>query len=76
MEEIIKQEMRKNIANQMLLPPPEELFKRSVIENEQARTGAPIPFIKFGRLMGLEKIEKLDPNNDGKEIPEQSQSDI
>lgn len=34
MEEIIKQEMRKNIANQMLLPPPEELFKRSVIENE------------------------------------------
>lgn len=34
MEEIFKMEMRKNLANQMLLPPPEELFKRSVIENE------------------------------------------
>jgi hypothetical protein len=33
-DEMFRLEMRKNIENHMLLPPPEELFKRSVIENE------------------------------------------
>jgi hypothetical protein len=61
----------------MLLPPPEELFKKSVIENEQARTGATIPFIKFARLCGKETIEKLDPDNkkDG-DVPEATPTDI
>jgi hypothetical protein len=63
LDEIMRQEVRKNIANQMLLPPPEELFKKTVVENEQARTGAPIPFLKFGRLLGEERIEKLNPDN-------------
>lgn len=76
MEEVMKLE-RSNLGTSMLLPPPEELFKKSVIENEQARTGAPIQFIKFARLMGKEIIEKLDPDK-GKdqESPEPSQSDI
>jgi len=68
--------MRKNIENTMLLPPAEELFKRSVIENEQARTGAPIPFIKFGRLMGKELVEKLNPDNKDLEQPEPTTTDI
>lgn len=63
LDEMLRQEVRKNIANQMLLPPPEELFKKTVVENEQARTGAPIPFLKFGRLLGDEKIEKLNLDN-------------
>lgn len=62
--------MRQNLEkNQLLLPPPEELIKKKLIENEQARTGAPIPFIKFGRLQGKEQIEKLDPENPNKDLP-------
>lgn len=75
-DEIFRMEMRKNLANQMMLPPPEELFKRTVIENEQARTGAPIPFIKFGRLMGQEKVEELNPDNKTDEQPDLSRTDI
>jgi hypothetical protein len=70
--------MRKNLErNQMLLPPPEELIKKKLIENEQARTGAPIPFIKCGRLIGNEKIEKLDPENPARDVPvEPTSTDI
>lgn len=61
----------------MLLPPPEELIKKKFIENEDARTGAPIPFIKFGRLFGKETVEKLDPENANKDQPvEPTVSDI
>jgi len=56
----------------MLLPPPEELFKRTVIENEQARTGAPIPFIRFGRLIGKETIERLNADIKNGDCPEPS----
>ena len=46
-----------------LLPPPEDLIKKSVQENEPAKTGAPIAFIKFNRLIGNERKEKLNPDN-------------
>ena len=55
--------MRQNINDSLYMPPPEDLIKKSVIENEQFKTGAPIPFIKLSRFVGLEKIEKLNPNN-------------
>lgn len=61
----------------MLLPPPEELIKKKLIENEAARTGAPIQFIKCGRLIGKEKVEKLNPENPDKDMPvEPTPSDI
>lgn len=69
-EDKLRFQMRKNLErNQMLLPPPEELIKKKLIENEAARTGAPIPFIKCGRLIGNEKIEKLDPENPARDVP-------
>jgi len=45
------------------LPPPEELLKKSIVENEAFKTGAPIPFIKLSRFLGNERIEKLNPDN-------------
>ena len=50
----------------MLLPPPEDLIKKSVIDDEPVKTGAPIAFIKFQRLLGKERIEKLNPEYQGK----------
>jgi hypothetical protein len=46
--------MQDNINNSLLLPPPPDLIKKSVVENEEFKTGAPIPFVKFARLMGTE----------------------
>lgn len=50
----------------MLLPPPEDLIKKTVIDDEPVKTGAPIAFIKFQRLLGNERIEKLNPEYQGK----------
>ena len=44
--------MRQNMNDSLLMPPPEDLIKKSVIENEQFKTGAPIPFIKLSRFIG------------------------
>ena len=60
---MIGKEMRMKIEKEILLPPPEELFRKSQIENELAKTGAPIPFIRFARLMGQEIPESLNPDN-------------
>ena len=46
------------------MPPPEDLIKKTVIDDEPVKTGAPIPFIKYNRLLGRERIEKLNPHND------------
>ena len=46
-----------------MLPPPEDLIKKSIFENEPAKTGAPMAFIKVDRLIGNERKEKLNPNN-------------
>ena len=51
----------------MLLPPPEDLIKKSVIEDEPVKTGAPIAFIRLQRLLGKERIEKLNPEYQGKQ---------
>lgn len=62
-EETFRLAVRQNIEAQMLLPPPEALYKKTVVENEAARTGAPIPFVKFPRLLGAERVEKLNPSS-------------
>jgi hypothetical protein len=46
-----------------LLPPPEDLIKKSIVENEPAKTGAPIAFLKIQRQTGNERREKLNPDN-------------
>lgn len=45
-------------------PPPEDLIKKSAVDDEPVKTGAAFAFIKFNRLMGRERIEKLNPDND------------
>lgn len=47
-----------------MLPPAEDLIKKSIFENEPFKTGAPIAFIKFARLIGKERNEKLNPYNE------------
>jgi hypothetical protein len=44
--------MKDKINTEFLMPPPPDLIKKSVIENEEFKTGAPIPFVKFARLQG------------------------
>lgn len=58
-------------------PPPEELIRKTASEAEPVKTGAPIAFVKFQRLIGQERIEKMNPDNDKKEVPpESSNSEI
>jgi hypothetical protein len=45
------------------MSPPEDLIKKSAVEDEPVKTGAPIAFIKFNRLLGRERIEKMNPDN-------------
>ena len=33
-------------------PPPEELIRKSAMDQEPVKTGAPIAFVKFQRLFG------------------------
>ena len=45
------------------MPPPEELIRKTAMDDEPVKTGAPIAFIKFNRLLGRERIEKLNPES-------------
>jgi len=48
----------KGLAPEMAyMPPPPDLIRKSAVENEEFKTGAPIPFVKFDRLQGDERIE-------------------
>jgi len=38
-------------------------MKKSVAENEEYRTGAQIAFVKLARLIGRERVEKMNPDN-------------
>lgn len=51
------------------MPPPEDLIKKSLVDDEPVKTGAPIPFIKFNRLLGRERIEKMNPDNENRGVP-------
>lgn len=44
-------------------PPPEDLIKKSAVDDEPVKSGAGIAFVKFNRLMGRERLEKLNPDN-------------
>jgi len=48
------------------MPPPEDLIRKSAVEDEPVKTGAPIAFIKFNRLLGRERIEKMNPDNENR----------
>lgn len=37
------------------IPPPEDLIKKTVVDDEPIKTGAPIAFLKFNRLLGRER---------------------
>jgi len=52
------------------IPPPEDLIKKTVIDDEPIKTGAPISFIKFNRLLGRERQEKMNPDNKNKTAPD------
>jgi hypothetical protein len=49
------------LKHQFTLPPAEDLIKKSYFDEEPIKTGAPIAFLKFKRLIGNERIEKLNP---------------
>lgn len=55
-----------NKFNMNFGPPPEDLIKKSAIDDEPVKSGAGIAFVRFNRLMGRERLEKLNPvNNNG-----------
>ena len=63
------------LENRPLGPPPEELIRKSAFEQEPVKTGAPIAFVKFQRLIGQERIEKMNPDNEKKgEVPAETSS--
>lgn len=50
-------------------PPPEELIRKTAMDQEPVKTGAPIAFVKFQRLLGRERIEKMNPDNKKSDPP-------
>lgn len=49
------------------MPPPMDLIAKTVVkEEEEVKTGAPIPFIKHERLIGLERREQMQAANKDK----------
>lgn len=42
-----------------MIPPPEQLIKKSANPVEEAKTGAGINFCKLQRLLGMERLERL-----------------
>ena len=50
------------------MSPPEDLIRKTAVENEPIKTGAPIAFIKFNRLLGQERIEKMNPDNENRGV--------
>lgn len=49
-----------------LLPPAEALIQKSAFIKEEAKTGAPINFVKLQRLFGRERVELMNPYKGGK----------
>lgn len=63
-EALLKKEKgNNNILNMNFGPPPEDLIKKSAIDDEPVKSGAGIAFVRFNRLMGRERLEKLNPDN-------------
>ena len=59
----MKQSLMTNVQMLDFMPPPEDLIKKSLVEEEPVKTGAAIAFIKFNRLLGRERVEKMNPDN-------------
>ena len=77
--QVMKDRFKEGILeNRPLGPPPEELIRKSAFEQEPVKTGAPIAFVKFQRLIGQERIEKMNPDNEkkGEAPPESGNTEI
>jgi hypothetical protein len=59
----MKQSLMTNVQMLDFMPPPEDLIKKSLVDEEPVKTGADIAFIKFNRLLGRERVEKMNPDN-------------
>jgi hypothetical protein len=66
---VIQQNAQKDLLDFGLLPPPPDLIKKSVVEDEEFKTGAPIPFLRFDRLLGKERQELMNENESVKPDP-------
>lgn len=44
----------------LFIPPPEQLIKKSANPLEEAKSGAGISFCKLQRLLGMERLERLN----------------
>lgn len=49
----------------IIIPPPEALLQKSLFVKEEAKTGAPINFLKLQRLWGKERIEQMNAEKNG-----------
>ena len=45
--QVMKEKLTAGLGNQPFGPPPEELIRKTAMDNEPVMTGAPIAFIKF-----------------------------
>jgi len=66
---VMQQNAQKAVLDFNLLPPPPDLIKKSIVENEEFKTGAPIPFLKFDRLLGRERVELMNEGESVKPDP-------
>ena len=46
-----------------MIPPPEALLAKSAYVPEEAVTGGDVSFLKLQRLIGLERVERLNAYN-------------
>lgn len=65
----MKQTLMSNAQILDFMPPPEDLIKKTAVDDEPVKTGAPIAFIKFNRLLGRERVEKMNPDNENRGQP-------
>jgi hypothetical protein len=68
--------VKKTIEFNPNIPPPEELVQKSSVAAEEAQSGAQIAFLKLQRLMGAERLERLNAENANRNCPWNRDSDV
>ena len=59
-----------------MIPPPMDLVKKSAVVLEEAQSGAEIAFLKLQKLIGEQRLEKLNADNMNKGAPPDRNGDI